>query len=305
LGLTGEEHLVKLTYLCATTRLFDRIVSLAVKGPSSAGKSYTIRTAYSLLPKDSYIEMTSMSERHLIYSDQSVAHKIIIFFEESGITEGFLYGTVDKAEGKLEGRVIEKAGPTGLVITTIKLAIDAEMETRCISITANDTPEQTQAIMAQQAKLANRLAADPDLSEWHAFQTYLALQPAGVVIPFAEPLAQLIKPAAVRLRRDFPSLLLLIKAHALLHQDRRQRDANDAVLATVEDYSRVRWLMNELLSDAVGLTVPESVREIRKIVAELLKAKKAKDTVSAVERSVTIREIAVALDSLDSLGTRG
>jgi hypothetical protein len=40
LGVAGEQRAVKLIYLIVVTRLLDRIVSLAVKGPSSAGKSY-------------------------------------------------------------------------------------------------------------------------------------------------------------------------------------------------------------------------------------------------------------------------
>jgi hypothetical protein len=39
-----------------------------------------------------------------------------------------------------------------------------------------------------------------------------------VVIPFAKRLADLVPPVAIRLRRDFKTVLMLIRAHALLHQ---------------------------------------------------------------------------------------
>src|SRR5262249_53710460 len=42
LGLVGEERGVKLVYLCVTSRRLDRPVSVVVKGPSSAGKSFVV-----------------------------------------------------------------------------------------------------------------------------------------------------------------------------------------------------------------------------------------------------------------------
>src|SRR5438309_653127 len=44
LGVAGESRLVQLTFLVATTRVLDQIVSLIVKGPSSVGKSFTVAT---------------------------------------------------------------------------------------------------------------------------------------------------------------------------------------------------------------------------------------------------------------------
>jgi hypothetical protein len=38
-GLVGERQVAKLIYLAGTSRLLDRPVSIAVKGPSSGGKS--------------------------------------------------------------------------------------------------------------------------------------------------------------------------------------------------------------------------------------------------------------------------
>ena len=41
---------------------------------------------------------------------------------------------------------------------------------------------------------------------------------------------------AVRLRRDFSVVLSLIKAHAILHQATRERDADGRIVATLADY---------------------------------------------------------------------
>src|SRR5262249_51582691 len=92
-----------------------------------------------------------------------------------------------------------------------------------------------------------------------------------VVIPFAKELAASIPPVAVRLRRDFPTILALIEAYALLHQVNRERDADGAIMATLEDYSAVREIVADLVSNGVGATVPEVVRETVDAVAKLIK----------------------------------
>jgi hypothetical protein len=81
-----------------------------------------------------------------------------------------------------------------------------------------------------------------------------------VVVPFAVELAKGIDPTAVRMRRDFPSLLGLIQAHALLHQHTRDR-AGTKVIAEVRDYAAVYDLTAEMIAEAAELVVPEIVRE--------------------------------------------
>jgi hypothetical protein len=53
---------------------------------------------------------------------------------------------------------------------------------------------------------------------------------------------------AVRLRRDFSVILSLIRAHALLHQATRERDGEGGVIASIEDYARVRELVADLVA---------------------------------------------------------
>ncbi len=50
-------------------------------------------------------------------------------------------------------------------------------------------------------------------------------------------------------------MLNLIRAHALLHQASRQRDASGRIVATLDDYRVVRDLIADLVSDAAGATV--------------------------------------------------
>lgn len=147
------------------------------------------------------------------------------------------------------------------------MSLHAENETRLISVPIDDSAEQTARVMRA---IASRNGRPPDLSEWHELQYWLADGERRVEVPFADALADLIPPVAVRLRRDFGSLLGLVRAHALLHRASRKVDEHRGVIATVEDYEAVRELVDDLISDGIGATVSEAIRETVNAVAEIL-----------------------------------
>jgi hypothetical protein len=283
-GLVGEERAVKLIYLALTSRLLDRIVSVAIKGPSSGGKSFLVEVVLRLFPPEASYELTAMSEHALAYGEEPLAHKIIVLYEAAGLRSDFgtylvrsllsenriSYDTVEKTKEGLKSRHIEREGPTGLITTTTAIHLHPENETRLLSLTVSDAPAQTKAIMKAQAERQGHTDS-LDLAPWHALQRFLALGSRRVVIPLAEELAELIPPVAVRLRRDFPTILALIKAHALLHQVNRERDADGEIIATLEDYSTIREIVADLVSTGVGATVPDVVRETVNAVAKLIK----------------------------------
>src|SRR5947207_12214727 len=78
---------------------------------------------------------------------------------------------------------------------------------------------------------------------------------------YARCVAAQIPSVAVRLRRDWNAIRSLIRAHAIIHQKNRDTDEDGRIIATVADYTAVRSLVNDLIADAIGATVPASVRE--------------------------------------------
>jgi hypothetical protein len=80
-----------------------------------------------------------------------------------------------------------------------------------------------------------------------------------VRVPFAGRLAELVPCATVRIRRDFDKLLGLICACALLHQRQRGRDADGAVVASLDDYAAVREVLEESFASTQqdGLTAAQ------------------------------------------------
>jgi Primase C terminal 2 (PriCT-2) len=233
-GLVGETNNAKILYLAVTSRLFERPVSVVVKGISAGGKSFTVETVLEFFPAEGYFARTGMSERALPYSEEDFRHRHIVVYEAAGLDSErasyffrtllsenrICYETVEKTSEGLKSRVIEKEGPTGLITTTTAAALHHENETRLISLGIIDSPEQTKAVMKSLATRAagNRATDESSLAAWEAFQRWLACGERRVVILYAEALADHIPPAAVRLRRDFATLMSLIAAHALLHR---------------------------------------------------------------------------------------
>ena len=110
-------------------------------------------------------------------------------------------------------------------------------------------------------ELADESNGDRDLEQWRDLQRWLADAEHRVTIPYARQLAQQVPPVAVRLRRDFGSLLALIRAHAVLHQASRARDDDGRIIATLDDYAVVRDLVADTIAEGVGTTVSDTVRE--------------------------------------------
>jgi hypothetical protein len=222
-----------------------------------------------------------MSERALAYSEEPLVHRVMVIYEAAGLTGDFAsylmrsllsegkvrYETVEKTKDGLQARLIEREGPTGLIVTTTAVHLHPENETRLISLTVNDSTEQTRMVLRALA-VGTKETIDP--APWHALQVWLGHAEHRVEIPFAEALAEAVPPIAVRLRRDFGAVLNLIRAHALLHQACRRRDAEGAIVADIADYAAVRDLVADLLAEGVESTVPATVRETVETVARLL-----------------------------------
>ncbi len=297
-----------------TSRLLDRPASGAIKGPSSAGKSHLVDKVLEFFPSSAFYALSAMSERALAYSEEPLRHRVLVLYEAAGLSGDFAsylvrsllsegcvrYETVEKTSEGLRSKLIEREGPTGLLVTTTAVSLHAENETRLISIPVTDTREQTRAVLLSLATESDGPAVDTE--PWHALQAWIEGGPRQVTIPWATTLAELIPPVAVRLRRDFGAVLALTRAHALLHQAGRVTDSHGRVVATLDDYAAVRELVADLVAEGVEATVPPTVRETVEAVRKLITAGVDETTVKAVataltvDKSTALRRVQVAIE---------
>lgn len=309
-GVAGEERAAQLLYLALCSRFLDRPVSVAVRGPSAAGKSHLVERVLRFFPPSAYYALTAMSERALAYSDEPLRHRFLVLYEAAGLRSEFAsylvrsllserrvrYETVEKTKDGLRPRLIEREGPTGLIVTTTATNLHPENETRMIAVTLDDSPEQTRHVLLAQSE--DRHVGD--YARWHALQDWLAVAEHRVVVTFARALAEAIPPVAVRLRRDFGAVLALIRAHAILHQASRERDGDGRIVASLRDYEAVRQLVADIIADGIEASVSPSVRETVAAVAALVEEHGEPVTVSQVaqrlnlDKSTALRRVRVA-----------
>jgi hypothetical protein len=279
--VAGEEKNAKLLYLVATSRLFSKCMNVAIKGPSSAGKSEIRKQVLEFFPPEDIVSFTTLSEKSLLYYEFDFPHKILSMGEAAGIeeknmqdyllreliSEGKLrYPVVMKVDGKgMVTQTVVKNGPVAFMVTTTKAALHPENETRMLSVEVDDSEEQTRRVLDKVAEVVGMEMerAAVDYPPWRDFQRWLVVGNHKVVIPFAKQLGRLIVSAkAPRLRRDFGQLLLGIKAHALLNQFHREVDERGRVVADIDlDYVPVAELMGGIVSEASGTSIQKEVQE--------------------------------------------
>jgi hypothetical protein len=308
--IVGEEDNAKLLYLVATSRLFDKTMHAAVKGPSSGGKSEIRQRVLDFFPPEDVISFTALSERALLYMKDDFAHKVLSMGEaltgkqvefqdyllRELMSEGKLsYPVVQKIDGELMTTTIEKDGPVAFVVTTTRNKLNPENETRMLSLEVNDTEEQTKAVLGKLAAVIglNKEVRADDLRPWHDYQRWLVHGERRVLIPFAKTLAKLVGiTKSVRLRRDFGQLLTAIKAHALLHRDHRKRSSKGSIVATIGgDYAAVWELMADLLATASEVKMRKNIEATIAAVGRAAERRDDPDIDGA-----TVREVAAELD---------
>lgn len=220
------------------------------------------------MPPEAFYQMTSMSQRALIYLEEDMRHRTVVLFEAAALRESrekaednitayivrsllsegrIEYPTVTKGkDGKLVTTKIVREGPTNLVTSTTSLSLHPENETRMLSLPSDDSREQTRRVLRAIAE--DRKRRDADLTEWLTYQGWLAGANHEVIIPYAACLAEQIPDDAVRLRRDFTAVQQLIKTHEVMHQLNRETDPQGRIVADLDDYNAVRSLVNDLVA---------------------------------------------------------
>jgi hypothetical protein len=306
-GVVGEERVVQILFLAVVSRVFSRPVSVVVKGPSSAGKSHVTRQVLAFFPPSAFYELTGMSERAMVYSEEPLKHRMLSIGEATGLSgemasmfvrtllsEGFLrYETVVSTTSGLKPVVLTREGPTGLILTTTAIAVHPENETRLLSVSMNDTQEQTSRVLLAMAS-QTRPAPEGGMEVWRALHQWLAFGLHEVDIPFATALAEQTGTHAVRMRRDFGALLTLIRAHALLHRASRERDAEGRIVATLDDYAAVRELVDPTISANCKVHVTPAVRETVAAVGALDPTDHQPPSLAAVARHLKLDESAAS-----------
>jgi hypothetical protein len=276
LGVIGEERNCLIITLAAITRAFQSPVSVLVKGAPSTGKSTLIKRCLELHPPEARIERASLSEKALVHTRESLAHRILYLSEYRGGKDSRLLMRLLQSEGAITH---EYTTIKGTQRCTEVAATAGSPVIFSLSIWVDETPAQTLAIVKAQVE-PRQIANAPNLSRWHA--VFSALLPSKA--DFSTPpkwlgyVAEQLPLQLVRVRRDWDRFLTLLRAVALT---RRCPGERTTINIEFQDYCVAR----KILEPAMAATM----HGVRGQELEIVHAVHA---LSSHSREVTARDIA-------------
>ena len=272
--IIGEDDNVKLAILALLSLKLknssERVMGILIEGSNSAGKSYFSRQILEPL-KDLVIEFSRITGAYL---ERAMAEKnldrAILFLQELdeapyqlhlSLSEGKLrVGVTEKVNGKFEPIVIEAQGQPFFWATSLGWRGDPDLIHRILTITLDESIEQTRRITEFQAKLSSDLLFRMRMERFargcvKIFRRLWDSAPDNciVIIPFLELIQKELTKSdnlSVKFRRDFNKLISLIKACAILnHRNRVEINLNGEtiIIAAFEDFLEVYKLMRAAL----------------------------------------------------------
>jgi DNA primase len=289
-GVVGEETNKLVGYLAGVSRKMKQPLAILIQSTSAAGKTSLMDAVLNMMPEEERIQYSAMTGQSLYYmGEKDLKHKILAIAEEEGAENASYALKLLQSEGQvtiastgknattgnLETQDYKVEGPVALFYTTTAIDIDEELKNRCITLSVDESREQTQAIHAQQRyqqTLEGILAGEQrqDIIKLHNNAQRL-IRPLIVSNPYANHMTFLDD--KTRTRRDHMKYLNLINVIALLHQYQREvkrtknhkGQALEYIEVTLEDIEAANKLANEVL----GRTLDELPPQTRRMLNEL------------------------------------
>ncbi len=298
-GIIGEENNTLLAYLAGVSRLLERPLAIIVQSASAAGKTTLMDAVLAFFPEEERIKYSAMTGQSLYYlGETNLKHKILAIVEEAGAekasyalkllqSEGEL--TIastgkDPATGRMETQVYRVEGPVMIILTTTAIDLDEELQNRCLTLSVDESPEQTAKIHTLQRErrtLAGLVAKSERTELLRVLRNAQRLLTAVEVLnPYAPSLT--FPSGRTRNRRDHEKYLTLIDSIALLHQHQRPKGRYELggrtleyVPVTLDDIA----LANELAPEVLGRSLDELPPQTRTVLGHirtLMRAKREK-----------------------------
>lgn len=292
-GLVGEGVNRLAAYLACTSRKCPRPLAVIIQSTSAAGKSTLMDAVLAMFPNEEQIKYSAMTGQSLYYlGETNLKHRILAIVEEEGAekasyalkllqSEGEL--TIastgkDANTGRMETQEYHVEGPVMIFLTTTAIDIDEELQNRCLTLTVDESREQTERIHAlqRQARTLDGLRLRRRRTKMLALMQNVQrlLEPVDIVNPWADQLT--FTAGRTRTRRDHEKYLTLIDAVALLHQHQRLKEKDEEggsfIRVTLEDIELANRLAPELLGRSLD-ELPPQTRRVLEAVKQIVRAR--------------------------------
>ena len=296
-GIVGETNNKLTAYLACVSRKLERPLAVIIQSTSAAGKSSLMEAVLSFFPEEERVKYSAMTGQSLYYlGETNLKHKILAIVEEEGAEKASYALKLLQSEGELiiastgkdphTGRMVTQEyrveGPVMIFLTTTAIDIDEELQNRCLTLSVDESPEQTariHALQRQKRTLAGLIAREERKDLLRVLRNaQRLLAPIEVINPFAPELT--FESNRTRTRRDHEKYLTLIDSLALLHQHQRPRGSRtvngrvvEYIEATLEDIETANRLAREVLGRSLDELPPQTRRlygQVREVVRGLM-----------------------------------
>ena len=264
-GVVGEKINRQILWYVYTTRLRKEPLHVICLGASGTGKTYLQERITELIPEESKVSGTTMSENALYYAQNlNLPHKLFIIEDLDGASN-VLYSlrelqtkssiskmvTHKDNKGNFNTIIVAVQGPICLTGTTTKEKLYEDNANRCLLIYLDGGKSQRQAIMSHQCK---RSAGKVDKQKERSAIEFLRdvqslLGPITIRNPYAEDLH--LPETVFKPLRTNAHYLAFIEAITFYHQWQRQKkktpEGVDYIETTLGDIAKA----NELLKDVL------------------------------------------------------
>lgn len=261
LGWVGEERAKMILYLSSVSRFLSSPMWTVYRSTAGAAPWQATALVAALTPPEERLVFHRLTDSAIRGQDgRQLRHRLVVVDQAETL----------RPEAALAMRVLHERGGIGwatlaadavgevrgpvAVIAAAAGDLDPRFRDCFVNVPADERPEQTARVLADQRRQRGALAPAPAshvaiVTRHHAMQRVLVRRP--VVVPDAE---RIVFPAArVRHRGEQAWFLSLVEAIAFLHQRQRQEQGG-AIIATESDIALAARLSSGVLAvDADGL----------------------------------------------------
>ncbi len=277
LGLVGEETNKLMAYLAATSRLMDKPLNILVLSSSGAGKSTLQDKTLKLMPPESVIRASAITDKALFYM-KSLKNKLLALEEAAGVKDTYAIRTLISegylaqeavSGGQGQSRYVE--GGCSIFQTTTNPEINPETKSRFFVLGVDESREQTRRILELQrkahtlARLKTNTEVDGIVGKHQTFQRLL--EPYAIVNPYADEL--FYEDDRLQARRDQPKFLQLISTIALLRQMQKKVKRYETIEYIEVDRTDIDMAV-KLASELLGVSLDDLSLPARDLLHQLL-----------------------------------
>ena len=296
IGYTGEEMNKKLAYLVMTSRKMQSPLSLVIMSNSAAGKSSLQQATLEFCPEEDKKHFTRLTQQSLYYlGDDSLKHKFLSIEEEEGSSEAsyslktllsakvlqVISTTHDPNTGKKRADEYKTEGPVAVMVSTTSPEIEAELASRTLIISIDESHEQTNNIHDNQRikqTLEGRKKQIKKEKAVHRHQNAQRLLDTELEV-INEYAPQLTFPVdRLKYRRGNDHYLELINTICFLRQKQKEVKEDKDIGKYIEVDKTDISLANELFTEVLGWTIDELSRPSRDLLKAIVKYCRATDS---------------------------